>query len=83
MNSKTCRKCGEEKETAEFPPHKATRDRLSSYCRGCHREAVRRHRAANREELNARRRVAPAFIFNPERMATVPNPDPRPKSKVR
>jgi hypothetical protein len=83
MKSKTCRKCAKEKEAGEFPRNSRTRDRLSSWCKSCHAAAVRRYRESHREELNARRRVVPAYIFNPERMATEPNPDPRPKSRLR
>jgi hypothetical protein len=83
MKSKTCRKCGEEKEAAEFPRNSRTRDRLSSWCKSCHREATRRYREANREELNERRRVVPRFVFDTETMTTVPNPSPGKKSKLR
>jgi hypothetical protein len=59
------------------------RDGLSSWCRRCHADATRRYREANREELNARRRVVPTYTFNPKRMKWEPNADPRPKSKLR
>jgi hypothetical protein len=32
---------------------------------------------------NRRRRRVPRFVFDAELRRTVPNPDPRPKSKVR
>jgi hypothetical protein len=32
---------------------------------------------------NMRRRRVPRFVYDPVRRATVPNPDPRPKSTVR
>jgi hypothetical protein len=32
---------------------------------------------------NRRRRRVPMFVYDPELRRTVPNPDPRPKSKVR
>jgi hypothetical protein len=43
---KRCPHCGQwlERETA-FPRNPMTRDGLSSWCRDCHREAVREHRA--------------------------------------
>ena len=66
MKNKTCTKCGEAKQPAEFPPNKRSRDGLSSWCRSCH---------------NAARRVVPRYVHLDG--ATVPNPDPRPKSRVR
>jgi hypothetical protein len=59
------------------------RDGLSSWCRRCHADATRRYREVHGPELNARRRVVAAYIFDPEKLTTVPNPDPRPKSKLR
>jgi hypothetical protein len=56
VNRKRCRRCRELKPRSKFPPNRKTRDRLSSWCRECHREATRRWRAANREAENARRR---------------------------
>ena len=68
MKGKSCRKCGEAKEPAEFPRSKRTRDGLSSWCRAC---------------VNGARRVVPRYVYDAELKRTVPNPDPRPKSKVR
>jgi hypothetical protein len=41
---KTCRKCGETKQVAEFRRNPRCRDGLSSWCSGCHVEATRRYR---------------------------------------
>lgn len=41
---KACRKCLRPLPPAAFPRNKSTRDGLSSWCRDCHREAVRRTR---------------------------------------
>jgi excisionase family DNA binding protein len=49
---KTCRKCGDEKPQAEFPPNRRCRDGLSSWCRECHLTAVRESRV--REDERAR-----------------------------
>ena len=47
---KRCTHCGQwlERSTA-FPANIMTRDRLSSWCRDCHREANRAYRARLRE----------------------------------
>jgi hypothetical protein len=68
MKNKACTRCGDAKEPAEFPRNKRTRDGLSSWCRSCHNEA---------------RRVVARYVYDAELKRTVPNPDPRPKSKVR
>lgn len=81
--TKTCRKCGETKEAGEYRRNGRMRDGLSSWCAICHREATRRWRAEHREELNLYRRVVSAFVYDPELKTYVPNPSPRPKSKVR
>ena len=62
---------------------KLMRDGLSSWCAACHREATRRWRADHRDEINEARRVVPRFVYDPASRRTVPNPSPRPKSKVR
>ena len=72
---KTCRKCGKE--------NGRMRDGLSSWCAACHREATRRWRADHREKINEARRVVPRFVYDSASRRTVPNPSPRPKSKVR
>ncbi len=41
---KTCRHCGEQKATDEFPANRRCRDGLSSWCRACHDEASERSR---------------------------------------
>lgn len=38
----TCTKCGEEKPALAFPPEKAKKNGLSSWCRDCHGEATAR-----------------------------------------
>jgi hypothetical protein len=81
MAEKTCRKCDKTKPTSEFRRNPPCRDGLSSWCAECHREATRRWRAEHREEINARRRVVPPFVYEPGR-EYAPNPDPRPKARV-
>jgi hypothetical protein len=59
--AKTCRKCGETRNTAEFPSDKKMSDGLSSWCSSCHVEATRRWREQNTEQVdayNGRRRAA-------------------------
>ena len=68
MKKKTCTRCGEAKEPAEFPGNKRTRDGLGSWCRAC---------------VNEARRVVPRYVYDAGLKRTVENPDPRPKSKVR
>jgi hypothetical protein len=57
------------------------RDGLSSWCAECHRQANRDYREANRDRLNEARRVVPRYVYVDG--GYVPNPSPRPKSKVR
>jgi superfamily II helicase len=45
---KTCRHCRAEKPYEDFPRNPKTRDQASSWCKSCHNEAKRRHRAARR-----------------------------------
>lgn len=52
--TKLCRKCGLVKAADEFWPNRQTRDRLSSWCRECSREANRRSYSAKRAYLDAR-----------------------------
>lgn len=54
---KRCAKCGEVKPTDEFFPEKRNRDGLASRCRPCHRERLREHRAACREEERMERAI--------------------------
>jgi hypothetical protein len=68
VKEKVCTRCGEAKEPSLFPPNRRTRDGLSSWCRAC---------------VNEARRVVPRYVYDAELRRTVPNPDPRPKSKVR
>jgi len=55
---KVCAKCRRWGEPADFPPSPMQSSGLSSWCRECHREAVRDWRRRNRERENARRREA-------------------------
>jgi hypothetical protein len=80
---KVCKHCGQRKEPGKFRRSRRNRDGLSSWCGNCHNEATRRWREANKERINAARRVVPRFVYDAESRSTVPNPDPRPKSKVR
>jgi hypothetical protein len=56
--TKSCRKCGEEKECTAFRSNPHCRDGLSSWCAECHNEATRlwrkRRREAEREAAWAR-----------------------------
>jgi hypothetical protein len=59
-SAKTCRKCGETRNAAEFPSDRKMRDGLSSWCSSCHAEATRHWREQNPERVDAyneRRRV--------------------------
>jgi post-segregation antitoxin (ccd killing protein) len=80
---KVCRHCGQRRKEAKFPRSRRSKDGLSSWCRACHVEATRRWREENRERINRDARVVPRYVYDPESKSTVPNPDPRPKSKVR
>jgi hypothetical protein len=80
---KICKHCGQRKKEAEFRRSRRNRDGLSSWCGNCHNEATRRWREANRDKINAQRRVVARYVYDPESTTYVPNPSPRPKSKVR
>ena len=56
-SEKTCSKCRRWGELADFPVVGKTSSGRSSWCRECHREAVRDWRRRNRERENARRRT--------------------------
>ncbi len=56
---KVCAKCRRWGQLTDFPAGKASSGR-SSWCRECHREAVRDWRRRNRERENADRRAATA-----------------------
>lgn len=60
---KTCRHCGELKNTEEFRQHPHTRDRLSSWCASCLTEHSRRWREENQDKVEA---------YNQRRRAEVP-----------
>lgn len=54
---KACSKCRSWVPLEDFPPNARTSSGRSSWCRPCHREAVRDWRRRNRHLENARRRV--------------------------
>jgi hypothetical protein len=80
---KVCRHCGESKPPAEFRRNPRMKDGLSSWCSACHNAATKRWRDEHRDEINERRRVVPAYVYDRPAGMPVPNPSPRPKSKVR
>lgn len=45
QGTKVCRKCGDEKPRAEFPPHNVNKDGLQSRCRECCNGALRQYRS--------------------------------------
>ncbi len=55
---KFCSACRKWHPVADFPRSSIQSSGLSSWCRECHREAVRDWRRRNRERENARRREA-------------------------
>jgi hypothetical protein len=57
---KKCSRCRRWGPSAEFPPNDRTSSGLSSWCRECHREAVRAWRRLNRDRENAQRRARTA-----------------------
>ena len=54
---KACAKCRRWGELADFPANGKASSGRSSWCRSCHRDAVRAWRRRNREIENARRRA--------------------------
>ena len=54
---KVCAKCRRWGALADFPADRKMSSGRSSWCRECHREAVRDWRRRNREIENARRRT--------------------------
>jgi len=55
METKTCRRCGEQKPLDEFPTHSQRGvQRLRSYCRPCHAANSRESRSRNIEAARAR-----------------------------
>lgn len=50
---KRCGRCGEEKERAEYPPNRAQRDGLQSYCTPCQRQYLAEYRAKHRDKALA------------------------------
>jgi predicted sulfurtransferase len=55
---KVCAKCRRWARLADFPSNGRASTGRSSWCRECHRNAVRDWRRRNRERENARRREA-------------------------
>ena len=41
--NKHCTKCGVLKDKSQFSPHKGTKDRLASWCKGCHNQCVKNY----------------------------------------
>jgi hypothetical protein len=60
--TKTCRRCDQPLPATSFPANRRLNDGLSSWCRDCHRAAVRASRAAHGDRYNAERRVKPISI---------------------
>ena len=56
-NTRECRKCGQLKGPGQFPRNPARNDGLSSWCKACHAEAVRRTRAKRAEQEAERAEV--------------------------
>jgi hypothetical protein len=56
--SKFCSACRKWHPVEDFPSSAMQSSGLSSWCRPCHRQAVRSWRARNRDRENARRREA-------------------------
>jgi hypothetical protein len=52
MSTKTCPKCGVEKDFSEFGRNNTAKDGLQFWCKLCRKE----HREANREKISARRK---------------------------
>jgi hypothetical protein len=61
-NAARCVKCRAVLALEDFPVHKASRSGRSSWCRECHRAAVRDWRDRNRNEENRRRRARSADL---------------------
>ncbi len=57
VETKVCRHCEVSKPVTEFPPNRRCSDGLSSWCRECHREAVRRSYRKDAAKYNERRRA--------------------------
>ncbi len=70
---KVCAKCRGWAPMADFPPSGKASSGRSSWCRECHREAVRDWRRRNRERENADRRAATAERRDQPRKKEDPN----------
>ncbi len=55
--AKVCAKCRQWAELVDFPSNGRASTGRSSWCRSCHRNAVRDWRRRNRDRENARRRT--------------------------
>ena len=55
---KSCSRCGKFLPASEFPSSARTKSGFSSWCRSCHRDAVRKWRAENRDRANEAQRAA-------------------------
>ena len=75
--TKSCRKCGNEKECSEFRSNPRCSDGLSSWCAECHNEATRQWRSrkweAEEAEARARRQAESERLrrYEAERRARV------------
>jgi len=70
---KVCAKCRGWAMLADFPSNGRASTGRSSWCRECHRNAVRDWRARNRERENADRRAATAERRDQPRKKEDPN----------
>ena len=59
MTEKLCVRCQRVLPVSEFRPNPKMRCGLTSWCKGCQREATRRSRAKHRDRYNAARRKWP------------------------
>jgi hypothetical protein len=66
---KVCARCRRWGALASFPPDGRQGSGRSSWCRACHRQAVRDWRARNRDRNNARRREAYRLRHGPQQQA--------------
>ncbi len=74
--AKVCAKCRRWGELADFPADGRMGSGRSSWCRECHREAVRDWRRRNRERENADRRAATAERRTNHERKKTPMSDP-------
>lgn len=56
MGTKTCRRCGVDKNTEDMKMDKRNKDGFSSFCKECHKQASVRWQKENPAKLNAMRK---------------------------